>query len=506
MAVRQPTGWTSRSLWRTRARERVYRPVCCILGVLPVELESPLPASLPAGSRVALYCSGTASEDGRAVAGLRLLVDGRSHRPSAVAAPRPDTPCRRSGFWGVVPVMAGSAGTEVTLAAEVSLAGGGRRTVELGRIPVTAPAGQTGRDPAPATGGRAPLIAICMGTFNPPPGLLERQLESIRRQSDEDWTCVISDDHSDEAQFEVLREAVAGDPRFTISRSPVRIGFYRNFERALGLIPREAALVALCDQDDIWHPDKLATLRDSLEDAALVYSDQRLVDSDGAVLRDTMWSGRANNFGNLASMLVANTVTGAASLLRREVAEHSLPFPDSPGIEFHDHWIGLVALASGDIRYVERPLYDYVQHRGAVLGKVARAGRGGPHRLGRAARGHWRAAYFLGYVPGAVRARTLLLRFGEQMPAGKRRALGRYLAAEHSLVGLVWMLARPLRALWGHTETLGTEWELARGILWKRAALAVSHLPWPGRLAPDTRFPNPPHFEQRRMQRWRSRV
>ena len=52
-----------------------------------------------------------------------------------------------------------------------------------------------------------------------------------------------------------------GDPRFVVSRSPRRLGFYRNFERALSLAPRRARrYVALADQDDAWHPDKLETL------------------------------------------------------------------------------------------------------------------------------------------------------------------------------------------------------------------------------------------------------
>ena len=64
-----------------------------------------------------------------------------------------------------------------------------------------------------------------------------------------------------------------------------------------------------------------------------------------------------------------NTVTGAATLFRRELLERTLPFPPRHGPHsFHDQWIALVALATGRLAYVDRPLYDYVQHRSAVLG------------------------------------------------------------------------------------------------------------------------------------------
>ena len=81
-------------------------------------------------------------------------------------------------------------------------------------------------------------------------------------------------------------------------------------------------------------------LRAALGGAMLVYSDQRLVDADGRVLRDTLWEGRRNNHTDLASLLVANTITGAAMLFRREVAELALPFPDAPGVQFHDALAG----------------------------------------------------------------------------------------------------------------------------------------------------------------------
>jgi hypothetical protein len=247
-------------------------------------------------------------------------------------------------------------------------------------LPVEAPAdlGALGRieatDPEPGAPAGASL-AICMATFEPDMELFQRQIDSLREQTDSDWVCVISDDFSRPEHFERIRSVVAGDERFRISRSDKRLGFYRNFERALRLMPADARLVALCDQDDRWYPDKLETLRAAIGDAQLVYSDQRLTDRDGKVLRDTMWQGRSNNHTDLASMLVANSITGAASVMRREVAELALPFPDPPGWQFHDHWIAVAALANGEVAYVDRPLYDYVQHAGAVFGDVSGGGR-----------------------------------------------------------------------------------------------------------------------------------
>jgi hypothetical protein len=342
------------------------------------------------------------------------------------------------------------------------------------------------------------LIAVCLATYEPDLTLLERQLESLRAQTDRRWECVISDDCSDDRRFAAIEAAVAGDARFTVSRSPRRLGFYRNFERALRMAPAPASLLALCDQDDVWHPDKLSTLRAALGRAGLVYSDMRLVDAHGSVLRETMWKGRRNNHTDLVSMLVANSVTGAAVLMTREVAELALPFPDTPGLQFHDHWLGLVALAAGEVAYVDRPLYDYVQHRGAVFGEVSggRRGRGS---------GGGRGAYFLGYLGRAVQAEVLLARCGDRLTAPKAGGLRRFLAADGSVAALAWLAARALRALAGRDETLGSEIELARGVAWRRAVALGARLPGVRRARwCDASFPDPLAFEQRRLRRWRA--
>ena len=244
---------------------------------------------------------------------------------------------------------------------------------EIGRIAVGPPPLGAGR-----AGAGEGLIAIAMATYNPDMDLFRAQIESLRAQTDTNWVCVVNDDRSRPERYREIVAELDGDERFVISRADRRLGFYRSFERALGLVPDEAQLVALCDQDDRWYPEKLAVLRERLGKAQLIYSDQRLVDTDGNVLADTYWTSRRNNHTNLLSLLIANTITGAASLMRREVVERALPFPEVPGEQYHDHWLGLVAMTLGDVGYVDRPLYDYVQHGGAALGHAAaNAGVGG---------------------------------------------------------------------------------------------------------------------------------
>lgn len=463
---------------------------------LHVALDIRLEPQIPAGFRGALFCFGHCFHRHRRVLGLSLLVDGRPHRPNAYGMPRLDLydsrlagpHSYRSGFWATVPVSAGDAPGFVELEAAVRLDDGEEVRRRLARLEVVRP------EPEPGALADAGVIAICLATFEPDVGLLERQLDSIRAQTDERWICVVSDGGSSAERFAELERLVAQDDRFTLSRSADRLDPYRNFERALRMVPRDIELIALSDQDDRWYPDKLATLRAGLGDGQLVYSDLRLVTSGGEVLRGSLWEGRRNEYRNLASLLIANTVPGAAMLMRREVAALALPFPHTPNVEYHDHWLALVALASGEVTYVDRPLYDWVQHPGAMS---AASGRSETSR--------WRAAYFCAYMPRQVQALTLLMRCRSALTPRKRRALRWFVASERGVVPFLWLALRPLRLLVGRGETLGAELGLARGIVWRwLLGTALRALGGSPRLPADTRFPDPPAFDQPRLRRWRS--
>jgi glycosyltransferase involved in cell wall biosynthesis len=447
---------------------------------LVVRLDTKLPTTLPVGRGTAMFCFGACFHRRSDVRALALLVDGVAHRPTAWRMPRldlfqlcPGEPrWYRSGFWATLPINARAQPGTVQLEVAARLDSGVELTAPLGRIEIVGAPGPPAHAKPSADRERG-LIAICMTTFDPNPELFRVQVGSLREQTDTDWICLISDDCSQPERFEEIRETVAGDRRFVLSQPPARLGYYRNFERVLGLLPPEAELVALCDHDDRWYPEKLQVLRHALGTAGVAYSDQRLVAADGRVLRETLWSGRRNNHTNLASLLIANTITGAATLMRREVAELALPFPDTPGWQFHDHWIALVALASGEVAYVDRPLYDYVQHPGGILGQAASHGRAQsaqrlpyPEKLRRFFRG-WRAAYFYGYRAREVQAQALLARCAATLSGPKRRVLRRFIAAERSPMAFTWLAIRALRGLTGATETMGTEAEFARGILWR---------------------------------------
>ncbi|MEK6326333.1 MAG: glycosyltransferase [Actinomycetota bacterium] len=497
---------------------------------LDVRLENALPSQLAVGRGNAVVLWGACFHRRQRIRELRVGVPGSEAAAIAHGMPRPDVFAAlhpklelplpapidrdddseedpylrsyRSGFWVIAPFEPVDRPVSRKLGVVARLEDGTVATASLGQIelhPGPSESAITTGD-GHATG---PLVAICMATYEPPLDLFQRQVESIRSQTHANWICVVSDDNSTPDRFARIQAILDGDPRFVLSRSPRRLGYYHNFERALSMTPRSATHATLADQDDRWHPGKLETLLGALGDANLVYSDARIVDRDGELVSDTYWSRRRNNYTNMASLLVANTVTGAASLFRRELLELALPFPPRHGAPYHDHWLAVVALATGRIAYVDRPLYDYVQHRGAALGH-ARANAGRPLRgaLGRLRRlvrqprstlARWRGIYFWDVCRLLQFATVLERRCGDRMNGSKRRAVRLLAASERSLRGMAWLWLRRTRHLVGRNETLGTESALLRGIAWRHALALVARrdLP-PGRLGGNASVPPRP--------------
>jgi glycosyltransferase involved in cell wall biosynthesis len=469
---------------------------------LHVELDAPLPVELAVGAGTAVFVCGWAVSARGRIRALSFVVDGDVQRVPAQRLPRldvfrelhpsldvfdtarmdadqgsvKDPLLYRSGFWGFAQVTRGGGGPcELLLRAE--LEDGAIVEAELGRIPtVERRAPVAAPTPAPSEG---PLVAICMATFNPPQDLFERQLASIRAQTHRPWVCLVSDDCSSPERFAAIEAAVEGDPRFVVSRSPRRLGFFANFERALGMVPAGATFVAMADQDDAWYPDKLEALIDGLGPAQLVYSDARIVGRGGEPIADSYWEHRANNHTDLLSLLVANAVTGAASLFRAELLDDALPFPPAQFGHYHDHWIALTALALGDIAFVDRPLYDYVQHADASLGHAAATHMMGLRDRLRRITGDprervrlWREHYFVDAARILHLATVLRMRAGDRMPARRRRTLDRFLRSERSGRALAELWLRGGREVLGRHETNGAEWVLAYAFTWRRLLAA----------------------------------
>ena len=103
-----------------------------------------------------------------------------------------------------------------------------------------------------------PKVVVLLATFNGE-AYLKAQLNSIKHQSDVEIFIVASDDQSNDSTPQLLTEACAVDHNFIVLPK-VKLGSAAaNFFRLLRDVDlSHIDYVALSDQDDIWHEDKLS--------------------------------------------------------------------------------------------------------------------------------------------------------------------------------------------------------------------------------------------------------
>jgi glycosyltransferase involved in cell wall biosynthesis len=339
-------------------------------------LDYALPEEMIVGKGNILHLKGWVAHPQKRVRRVSVLCDEEPDNTTRFGLPRPDIGLEiwdrhrsmtgfGSGFWSMTSIRSAARSRDSLWRLKADYEDGASEEEVLGRITLRS----TRHDMLERVGQNA-RVTICMTTYNPKPELFEKQIDSIRKQTCADWICLIQDDGSEPALFGRIQNVIENDARFILKRNPQRLGFYHNFEQCLWRAPSHIPYVALADQDDFWRPEKLHILLETLDrsDACLVYSDMRVILETGAALSDTFWSGRHNSYTDLNTLMLANTVTGAASLFRRDLLEYILPFPQRFDASYHDWWIALVALCSGRLAYVDRPLHDYTIHDSNAVG------------------------------------------------------------------------------------------------------------------------------------------
>lgn len=259
-------------------------------------------------------------------------------------------------------------------------------------------------EPAPTPESAATLtVSVALGTHNGA-AFLEAQVRSILAQSRPVDEIVISDDASSDGTLDLverlLREESAerstpSPPSVLILRNASALGVTANFEQALRSTTGD--LVALADQDDVWHTDRVAravSMFAAEPTLDLVASDARLVDwvgrDSGTTLFETLGvtdglRRRLRSGDAFDELLRRNVITGATMMVTRDLIDRASPFPMT---WVHDEWLAIVASVGGGIGLVDFPLIDYRQHGGNQIGvrRLSIGGRFGRLRESRAER------------------------------------------------------------------------------------------------------------------------
>lgn len=210
-----------------------------------------------------------------------------------------------------------------------------------------------------------PQVAILLCTFHAQRFLAD-QLQSIQTQTCRSWKVWVSDDGSTDQTLGILQEHVQrwGESRLHLRPGPCQ-GSTANF-LSLACAPEiDAQFFAFCDQDDLWHPDKLERALQWLQTMpadtpALYCSRTVLVDEDNQDLGHSHLFEQPPGFRNA---LVQSIAGGNTMVFNR--AARALLLSAGPKVEAitHDWWAYMLVTGSGGrVHYNPEPTLRYRQH------------------------------------------------------------------------------------------------------------------------------------------------
>ncbi|WP_165933556.1 glycosyltransferase family 2 protein [Arundinibacter roseus] len=197
-----------------------------------------------------------------------------------------------------------------------------------------------------------------MATYNGS-SFLRQQVESVLSQLNLHDELIIADDHSTDDTLFILKSY--RDDRIKIlplPESPFRNPIF-NFEYAIENAQNE--FIYLCDQDDIWLPNKVDTFQNTFlsTNCDMILSDCTIVDENLSVRYESYRSVYQFRPGKLQSFL-ANPYLGCCMAFKKRVLAKLLPFPKY--IPMHDIWIGIICEFFYNVAIIEEPLMLYRRH------------------------------------------------------------------------------------------------------------------------------------------------
>jgi glycosyltransferase involved in cell wall biosynthesis len=210
---------------------------------------------------------------------------------------------------------------------------------------------------------KLPLVSIVMATYNGSLYLAE-QMESLLAQSYRNLEIIIVDDCSLDNTVEILKKFQEKNPSINIISNETNLGYIKNFEKGCSLARGE--YIALCDQDDYWHPDKIKHMQAAIGNYPLIYCDSVLCDESlqpiGVNISDR---GNCRDYDNCLQQAIFCRIYGHATLIKKEFILKTIPFL---AVIPHDWWICYMATFYGGMKYLDEPLANYRQHSANIFG------------------------------------------------------------------------------------------------------------------------------------------
>lgn len=208
-------------------------------------------------------------------------------------------------------------------------------------------------------------VVVLLSTYNGEQ-YLEEQLKSIFSQTYKNILIIVRDDGSSDGTCDILKKYEKYN-NLTWYKGE-NIGFALSFMHLLYNSP-DAAYYAFCDQDDIWHSDKIEAAVSMIEEGnfqqpILYVSNQTYVDKNGKKIKERFTDVPNTNF---EARFMRGYFSGCTMVFNLKLKKYIMKGKGKVPDEFikrrwHDTWVLQVCSAVGEIIYDPISHIDYRRH------------------------------------------------------------------------------------------------------------------------------------------------
>jgi len=206
---------------------------------------------------------------------------------------------------------------------------------------------------------------------------ISKQIDSLLAQTFRDFRLYIHDDSSTDDTLQIIKKYAEKYPdKIFVKQNDENTGGskYNNLNM---MIEYKDDYILLCDQDDIWLPDKIEKSFIKIKEMekeygsstpVLVHTDLTVVNDDLDVISSSYEKMSHKDFEKTRLNYVAalNNAAGCTMIYNRALAELIFAVPAS--FVMHDWWLTLTAVVYGKMAALKEPTVFYRQHEGNVKG------------------------------------------------------------------------------------------------------------------------------------------
>lgn len=202
-------------------------------------------------------------------------------------------------------------------------------------------------------------VSIVVCTYNGEK-YIGSQLDSILRQTYPIYEIIIQDDNSQDDTWKILQTYASKHSNIRIYRNERNLGVNGNFFSAIR--KTKGDFIAISDQDDLWHEDKIEKQINKIANKLLCSCLSRPFSNDGAYFH---YDARIPNYRLIR--LIFDGLPGHSMLFKKELFTDIMPKDNELyHVSFYDVALELAAGAFDSIAFVDEVLVEFRRHTDAT--------------------------------------------------------------------------------------------------------------------------------------------